>query len=69
MDSLNFNSEVIDKVGAFKHRNTYFARTVRIPEDYLEFHGELDNFEEVYCGEWDSEEDFAREIVNDCYDL
>ncbi len=22
-----------------------------------------------YVGEYDSEEDFAREIVNDCYDL
>mgnify|MGYP002750146109 FL=1 len=38
-------------------------------DDYLEFRDELDNFEEAYCGEWDSEEDFARHIVSECYDL
>ena len=36
-------------------------------DDYMELHDELDNFEEAYCGEWDSEEDFARHIVNECY--
>ena len=44
----------------------------------MEFHDELDNFEviakrltcqEPYCCEWDSEEDFARHIVEECYDL
>ena len=44
----------------------------------MEFHDELDNFEviakrltcqEPYCDEWDSEEDFARHIVEECYDL
>ena len=38
-------------------------------DDYMEFHDELDNFEDAYCGEWDSEEDFARHIVDECYDL
>ena len=38
-------------------------------DDYMEFADELDNFEETYCGEWDSEEDFARHIVEECYDL
>ena len=38
-------------------------------DDYMEFADELDNFEEAYCGEWDSEEDFARHIVDECYDL
>ena len=38
-------------------------------DDYMELHDELDNFEEAYCGEWDSEEDFARHIVEECYDL
>ena len=37
--------------------------------DYLEFHDDLDDFEEAYCGEWDSEEDFARHIVEECYNL
>ena len=35
----------------------------------MEFHDTLDNFEEAYCGEWDSEEDFARHIVEECYNL
>ena len=35
----------------------------------MEFHDELDIFEEAYCGEWDSEEDFARYIVEECYDF
>lgn len=38
-------------------------------DDYMEFHDELDDFEEAFCGEWDSEEDFARHIVEECYDL
>ena len=38
-------------------------------DDYMEFHDTLDDFEEAYCGEWDSEEDFARHIVEECYNL
>lgn len=38
-------------------------------DDYMEFHDELDNFEEAYCGEWDSEEDFARHIIDECNNL
>lgn len=38
-------------------------------DDYMEFNDSLDNFEEDYCGEWDSEEDFARHIIDECYDL
>ena len=30
---------------------------------------ELDNFEEYYVGYFDSEDDFARHIVDECYDL
>ena len=38
-------------------------------DGYLEFYDELDDFETAYCGEWDSEEDFARHIVEECYNL
>lgn len=38
-------------------------------DDYMEFEDSLDNFEEAYCGEWDSEEDFARHIIEECYNL
>ena len=37
--------------------------------DYLEFHDTLDSFEEAYCGTWDDEEDFARHIIGECYNL
>lgn len=29
----------------------------------------IQRFKECYMGEWDSEEDFAEHIVNECYDL
>ncbi len=32
-------------------------------DDDIEVHDTLDNFEEIYCEELDSEEDFARNIV------
>lgn len=38
-------------------------------EDYMEFHDSLDNFEERCMGKYDSEEDFARYIVSEIYDL
>lgn len=40
-------------------------------EDFLEFYSpeDLDRMHDAYAGVYDSEEDFAREIVSDCYDL
>jgi antirestriction protein len=38
-------------------------------DDYIDLDHDLADFEEAYCGEWDSEEDFARHIVDECYDL
>ena len=38
-------------------------------DDYIDLDHGLADFEEAYCGEWDSEEDFARHIVEECYDL
>jgi antirestriction protein len=38
-------------------------------DDYAELGHDLADFEEAYCGFWDSEEDFARHIVDECYDL
>ena len=39
--------------------------------DFLEFYSpeDLDRMQDAYAGVYDSKEDFAREIVNDCYDL
>ena len=40
-------------------------------EDFLEFYSpeDLDRMQDSYAGVYDSKEDFALEIVNDCYDL
>jgi antirestriction protein len=38
-------------------------------DDFIDLGKDLDDFEEAYCGEWDSEEDFARHIVDECYDI
>ena len=40
-------------------------------DDYIDLRGDCDlrNFEEAWCGKWDDEEDFARHIVEECYDL
>ena len=43
--------------------------SVEAVDDYMEFEDSLDNFEDAYCGEWNSEEDFARHIIEECYDL
>ena len=40
-------------------------------DDFLELFSpeDLDRMPDAYAGVYDSEEDFAREIVNDCYDI
>ena len=40
-------------------------------EDFLEWYStdDLDRMHDAYAGVYDSKEDFAREIVNDCYDI
>ena len=40
-------------------------------DDFLEWYSpeDLDRMPDAYAGVYDSEEDFAREIVNDCYDI
>ena len=40
-------------------------------EDFLEWDStdDLDNMNDAYVGVYDSKEDFAREIVNECYDI
>ena len=45
--------------------------SVEAVDDFLEIFRpeDLDNMQDAYVGEYDSKEDFAREIVNDCYDL
>jgi antirestriction protein len=38
-------------------------------DDYIDLDKDLADFEEAYCGFWESEEDFARHIVDELYDL
>lgn len=30
---------------------------------------DLENFEDCYCGEYNSEKDYAIEVINECYDI
>ena len=45
--------------------------SVEAVDDFLEWYSpeDLDMMHDSYAGVYDSEEDFAREIVNECYDL
>ena len=45
--------------------------SVEAVDDFLEIFRpeDLDNMQDAYVGEYDSKEDFAREIVSDCYDI
>lgn len=45
--------------------------SVEAVDDFLEWDStdDLDRMHDAYVGVYDSKEDFAREIVNDCYDL
>lgn len=45
---------------------TYSTEAV---DDYLDFNDDLDYFEEAFCGEFRDEEDFARHIIDECYNL
>ena len=45
--------------------------SVEAVDDFLEWDStdDLDRMHDAYVGVYDSEEDFARELVSDCYDL
>ena len=45
--------------------------SVSAVDDFLEWFGpeDFDRMDDSYMGVFDSKEDFAREIVNDCYDI
>lgn len=45
--------------------------SVEAVDDFLEWGSteDLDNMHDAYVGVYDSREDFAREIVSDCYDI
>ncbi len=58
-----------DFYNILEYSNMCYQHGQEAVDDYMEFHDKLDNFEEAYCGEWDSEEDFARHIVGECYNL
>lgn len=43
--------------------------TTEAVEDYYDLRDSLRHFEESFEGRWDSEEDFARYLIRECYDL
>ncbi len=60
--------EVFEKIKAFVEMSEDLQRAFRV---YISCTGDdsISGFEENYEGEYDSEEDFAEYIVNECYDL
>lgn len=46
----------------------YDKHGAKAVDDYMELHDEIDNFKEVYYGEWDFEKDFAQHMVEECHD-
>lgn len=40
-------------------------------DDYMDIcsDDDFESFDDAYCGKWDSKEDFARQLVDDCYDI
>lgn len=59
-------------VGLFCSRgaSAFASRGQSAPAFPIDWGGEsLDHFEDCYCGEWEDEEDYARHIVDECYDL
>lgn len=62
------DEETFDKIKAFCEMSDEVQRAFRV---YISCMGDdsVSGFEESYEGEYDSEEDFAQYIVNECYDL
>jgi len=48
-----------------EHGEAFAAYASYIGQDYAD----ADNFEEAYCGEWDSEEEYAEDLMQQCYEI
>ena len=61
-----FDEDTFDKIIEYANHSDRDA-----VDAFLSCYGidQLDKFDEVYQGKFDSEEDFARHIVDECYDL
>ena len=58
----------------FDHIHEYWdmceKHSVEAVNAFMDWGGEnLEHFEDCYMGEYDSEEDYARQLVDECYDL
>lgn len=63
------SEEDFDNISKFVELSDEYSREA--VEDYMEIHDDLDieNFRDAYNGEFNSEEDFARYIICECYDI
>ncbi len=59
--------ETFDKIQAYADLCERYSREA--VTEYIDCGFELEDFEDRYQGAYDSEEDYAREIVDQCYDL
>ena len=61
------NREDFDKIIEYSELCDQYGKEA--VDDYMEYHNELDGFEDAFSGEWDSEEDFARNLIEEIYDI
>ena len=63
------NAETFGKINDYYKLCQHYDKAA--VDAYIDYNNnfDMDGFENDFCGEYDSEEDFSREIVNDCYDL
>ena len=63
-----FSEDYFDKIIEYANLDSDEREAL---EDFIDLGNDFDMslFRECYCGKFDSETDFAEEIVNSCYDL
>ena len=62
IDEFDSFEKVADAgIAIAEHGGAYAAYAANVGLDYADLSG----FEEAFCGEWDSEEDYAAELVDD----
>ena len=68
-----YSESCMDEYTFYKiQKYAYLSDTMKeAMDDYLELgmDFDMDNFNEAYQGQWDSEEDFARYLIDELYDI
>ena len=63
----SFSEELFDKFRLYKGFSDNGLKEE--VDAFIDLGGEIENFEDAFVGKYDSEEDFAYQMANECYDL